>query len=675
MTFRRNLDVLLVFLVIAGFVFVAADRLATVPVYETDESYTLQVPYEILNRGKLALPMYRYLGGNIENVWHSLTPVFFLILSGFLKVFGFGVLQGRVFNLITVVLTLWMVFLIGRRLFTWPAGLIAVLLIISDQTVLERSRLLRNDYAAEALALLAFYLYDVAEQRKSSRFYVASGLAAGAGVMCHSSILYMIGAICILMLLREGWRVFASKKLYQFALSAFLVMSYEIVYDLIDYNNFLTQYRGDDLHFGVFSPSGWWSNLLDEPIRYTRWYNAYDVTFQNVPRTLIHLFQFLTAIAVVYLIVRFARHIKRGNSLSDPRVRLLVVTVVMAVFFANIAHKAGYYNAHFVTWFGLCVGVMVSDGLNLIAKLRTKQSREATLLYRAAVASVVVAVVAYAALLGRQQVRYLREVRNPALASFEEIKSALRDLVPDELCPVAVKAPVIWLAFPEKDQCFATIERRMAASVDIDGKAYALLVRPKNPDYWARDLDQQHPLLGELTDTPYGNFLVYYTGLDTGYATEPKRYHFFRRWRGYVTGQQIATAREVWFATLDRNYSADSANTLMTSDGLSIGLPRVGATGSGIAELFSIDLKPSTAYQLVLESESPDEWEAVVMEEITGTWLKKVEISADGPRENIKELFRTLGGRRIRIGVRALAGKSPESVPFTRISIREVSEL
>jgi len=68
---------------------------------------------------------------------------------------------------------------LGRRIFDWRVGFIAVVIIISDPTLLERSRLLRNDYAAEAFALLAFLLYEIAEQRKSSRLYIAAGLADG----------------------------------------------------------------------------------------------------------------------------------------------------------------------------------------------------------------------------------------------------------------------------------------------------------------------------------------------------------------------------------------------------------------------------------------------------------------------------------------------------------------
>ena len=675
MILKPRLDVVLVALIIGGFVFVAAQQLATVPVVEVDEAYTLQVPYEMLNHGKLALPMYRYMGGNIENVWHSLTPLFFLILSGFLKVFGFGIPQGRAFNLITVVLTLWMVFLIGRRLFDWRAGLIAVVLITSDQTVLGRARLLRNDYLAEALALLAFYLYEAAARRQSSKLYVASGLAAGAGVMCHSTILYIIGAICLLMLLTEGRRVFLSRKLYQFLGGALAVMSYEIVYDIIDYKNLLMQYRGDDQHFGILSLSGWWANLLDEPARYVKWYTASDVMFQNVPRTLLHLFQGLTIIAVIYLIVRCVRYVSRGNALSEPRVRLLIVTVAVLLFLANIAHKAGYYNAHLVTWFGLCVGVMVADSAIWIDRLRSKQFPRGRLRYRAAAAIAVLGIVGYVALLVRQQATYVKEVYNPAFASFEEMKTVLRSIVPDDLCPVAVKTPVMWLAFPEKDRCFASIDRRMAeaAANDLEGKDYALVTRPKSPDYWGRDLDKQYPLLGELTNTPYGTFLVYYTGNDARYVTEPKRYHFFQRWAGHVSGEQIAQAREIWWATAaDLSGTARMANPSVTSEGLAI---RPGSEKRGenpFTELCGFDVKPSTAYELVVDSKSAEEWEAIVIEEATGRWIEQVELRGEN---RISDLFRTFAAKRVRIVVRAMTHKSEDPLYVSRISIREISEL
>src|SRR5262249_20020933 len=142
---KYHFDFLIVVLVIASFVAVASQRLGTVPVPEGDEAVTLQGPYEMLNHGKLAFPMLPCLGGNIENSWHSYIPVFFVIMTAYHKVFGFGLAEGRAFNLMTAALTLLMLYLIGRKLFDWRAGLIAVVLLIGDQTFFERSRLVRDD--------------------------------------------------------------------------------------------------------------------------------------------------------------------------------------------------------------------------------------------------------------------------------------------------------------------------------------------------------------------------------------------------------------------------------------------------------------------------------------------------------------------------------------------------
>ncbi|HST24292.1 MAG TPA: glycosyltransferase family 39 protein [Blastocatellia bacterium] len=250
--FKRQFDLFIFALLFVAFLSVAGQRLGATPIPETDEAYTLQVGYEMVNRGQLSLPMYRYLGGNIENTWHSYTPLYFVILSAYFKVFDWGLPQGRAFNLITASFVLLMTYLISRRLFNWRVAMIAVVLLMSDQTLFERSRLLRNDFAAAAFAMLAYYLYEIAEEKKRGGYYIASGLAAGAGVMCHTNILYMLGAIGLLMLFARGWRVIKQRNLYQFTFAALAVMAYEIVYDIIDYKNFILQNRADELHFDLF---------------------------------------------------------------------------------------------------------------------------------------------------------------------------------------------------------------------------------------------------------------------------------------------------------------------------------------------------------------------------------------------------------------------------------------
>src|SRR5260370_1112901 len=232
-----------------------------------------------------------------------------------------------------------MVCLAGRRLFDWPAGLIAVVLLVGDPVFLERSRLLRNDFAAAAFALLAFLLYDVAQDRKSLKYYVASGLAGGAGVMCHINILYMVAAVGLLILLREGWRALTSTNLYAFAGSAVVVIAYEVIYAIVDYQNFLLQNRGDDVHFRIFTSGGLWQNLVEERLRYLKWYTG-GLMFPGLPQTTLRVFQLLAIVAIIYLVIVVARGIKRGNVLSDPRARLFVVALVSVLFHALIvSHK------------------------------------------------------------------------------------------------------------------------------------------------------------------------------------------------------------------------------------------------------------------------------------------------------------------------------------------------
>jgi hypothetical protein len=111
----------------------------------------------------------------------------------------------------------------------------------------------------------------------------------------------------------------------------------------------------------------------------------------------------------------------------------------------------------------------------------------------------------------------------------------IRNIVPDELCPVAVQNPSIWLAFPEKDRCFATLERRMNDSIDIGGKDYALIKRNKPGGRAPEKSEEGYHLLGEMSNTPYGNLVVYYTGTDPRYLSiEPKRYRLFGEFRGHV---------------------------------------------------------------------------------------------------------------------------------------------
>jgi len=683
---RLHIDWLIFVLIVAGFTLVVAQRLGEVPVPQVDESYMMQTSYEMLNRGKLSLPFRHFIGGNIENNWHSLTPVHYVIQTGFFKIFGWGITEGRAFNLTLAIIVLLLVFLIARKLFDLRVGIIAVVMIVCDVFFLERSRFLRNDYSAVMFALAAFCLYEAAERRKSRRLLLASGLTAGAAVMCHTAAIYILAAISVLMLLRRGWRIVKAKEFYLFALGAFAVSAYEIISDIADWANFRLQYRGDKRHFKLFDAMGWLRNLRHEPQRYRRWIAA-DSMYPDVPRTLTHLFEYLAMLAIAYLLVRMIIGIRRGNLMAEPRNRVLIVTLVVMSFFAIItSQKAVYYMAHLTPWFAIVVGVMMSDGLDLMGRLRRMEWRGSRLPKLAYFASLFCALI-FTAMFVYQATklykRYITNIRNPELARFEDFKTAIRSVVPEGVCPVAVGDPVLWLAFLEHHLCFGYIEERMQDNVDIDGKEYAMIVDPRIASQWLETIATNHNhLLGELNNTPYGDLQVYYTGTDPRWlALAPLRYQFFGKRRGFASEAGVSQARDVWSA--DANELAQSArlsSPVIDPEGLLVGQPGQSSRADLFIPLCSNALEPDAVYQIAISADAgPGQWSLLVLDEQTGARLCTREIGEKKKRTNesaelrvFDGVFRTGTNNRVIAGLLPNIQAGAEPFHISRLSIRKV---
>jgi len=170
--------------------------------------------------------------------------------------------------------------------------------------------------------------------------------------------------------------------------------------------------------------------------------------------------------------MRQFRHKNFAAILACAYLGYLVAMVFLAVATGR-RRKYAIYMVYLSPWFALCVGILLRAAAEFVSRLKSHRWQAAGQLYKAALASIVLVVVAYGALLTRQQLRLVGELTNPHLASFTEFSAVLRSLVPEGLCPASIERPVVWLAFPEADRCYSSIERRMADNVDIDGKDYA----------------------------------------------------------------------------------------------------------------------------------------------------------------------------------------------------------
>src|SRR5262249_13536729 len=135
-------------------------------------------------------------------------------------------------------------------------------------------------------------------------------------------------------------------------------------------------------HFKVLDLWGWLNNLSHEPRRYVEWLNGRGVEFPT-SLTLQHIFLLLTGVALIYLIIRAISSVKQSTATADNHLRLLITTLVVMFFFALITQrKVTQYIVHLSPWFGLCVGVMVADCIDMIRALKSSSLARGVLLYR-----------------------------------------------------------------------------------------------------------------------------------------------------------------------------------------------------------------------------------------------------------------------------------------------------
>ncbi|MBK7996338.1 MAG: phospholipid carrier-dependent glycosyltransferase, partial [Blastocatellia bacterium] len=153
---RRDLiiEILLVSLIIAGFIFITIQKIGFHPVPWKDEPWLMQPAYEIVKNGQMSSPMFRHFGNELGERTFT-DPAFTYLLAIWFRCFGFGMLEARLFNLTLSVGVLLLVYLLGLLLAGRTAGIIAISFLVLDNNYLTGSRFLRNDFASIFFALAA----------------------------------------------------------------------------------------------------------------------------------------------------------------------------------------------------------------------------------------------------------------------------------------------------------------------------------------------------------------------------------------------------------------------------------------------------------------------------------------------------------------------------------------
>jgi hypothetical protein len=242
---------------------------------------------------------------------------------------------------------------------------------------------------------------------------------------------------------------------------------------------------------------------------------------------------------------------------------------------------------------------------------------------------------------------------------------------------VSIASGYLWLAFPEQDQCyFAFMEARLDEPLELDGKDYALIVQPKFENRLRRLTGagfERYHLIGELCETAYGNFNVYYTGKDpTFLALTPKREYLFGWQRGLVSDEQLASAEEVWSAgplEISLNSAVTPLSVADPGEEEESARPSKATRSTDIAKA---DLKSSGIFQLLVDLNPSVNCEFLLVDDETGSFVQRISRASIEHGRAVSVVFRTTRPTRLRISIEIPARRDLSVVRISNISIREV---
>jgi len=161
--------------------------------------------------------------------FHDHPPLVFLIQNIFMKIFGENNFGFRFPSALFGVVSVYLLYLIGRRLFTENVGLLsaAIMALTANHVFISRVGLQESYVIFFILIATYFFLKALRE----ANYLIWTGAAVGLGMLAKYTV-FIVAPIFVIYLLTFRRDYFRNKKLYLGALLAIIIFSPVIIYNI-----------------------------------------------------------------------------------------------------------------------------------------------------------------------------------------------------------------------------------------------------------------------------------------------------------------------------------------------------------------------------------------------------------------------------------------------------------
>ena len=179
-----------------------------------DESWYSMPAVTLVRTGELRNPAMP--ATDHESRGDTRPPLMPLSLAAAFRLFGFRVAAARLGEFLAALLTLFVVFAIGRELGDPFAGTLAVLLVASDNFLVLAARTARPEAWVTLCTSCALLLILRSRNRQSWKIAFAAGLAVAAACLFHALGLAWFLGLGLLLVYQERGNIFRSRRAYAY---------------------------------------------------------------------------------------------------------------------------------------------------------------------------------------------------------------------------------------------------------------------------------------------------------------------------------------------------------------------------------------------------------------------------------------------------------------------------
>ena len=222
------------------------------PLVNVDEPWYSDAAFNFARTGHFTPTMFRGMHFNLESKYHwSLRE---LLLAAMFKIFGFGVYQARFLSFLSGLITLLLLFLLGKQLYNSQVGILAAILF-AFSPIYEASRSARPDMLMTACTLAALYLCFLGLQRDSPTLYGLSGLVSLLSCDVHLNGVMVLATIGILCLTQPKTGLTKGRAVGFYLLGIIV----GVVYWLLAHGPLLTEFAIEGYHIKKFPYISSWA--------------------------------------------------------------------------------------------------------------------------------------------------------------------------------------------------------------------------------------------------------------------------------------------------------------------------------------------------------------------------------------------------------------------------------